>query len=293
MPKANANHIQIEYDTFGDSTLPALLLIMGLGGQMIMWDKEFCQQLADRGFYVIRYDNRDIGLSTKFETAGIPDVMAAMTASMQGETVEPPYSLDDMADDAAGLLDALSIEKAHICGASMGGMIAQVFAYRHPSRILTLTSIMSGTGNPELPPGKPEAMAALTTPAPRNREEYIENGVKTWKVIGSPGFPFDEGRIRDMTAEAFDRSFYPQGMARQMVAILAHGNRKPRLADVNVPTLVIHGDSDPLVPVEAGKDTADAIKGAKLLIVKGMGHDFNRGTWPEIIRAIDQHAAGK
>ena len=291
MPKANANNIQIEYDTFGKSSSPALLLIMGLGGQMIFWDEEFCKQLAGSGFFVIRYDNRDIGLSTKFEAKGVPDVMAAITASMQGKPISAPYSLDDMANDAAGLLDALSIKKAHICGASMGGMIAQTFAYKHPSRILTLTSIMSSTGNPQLPPGKPEAMAALTTPAPRDRDEYIEQGIKTWKIIGSPGFPFDEKRIRKLSAEAFDRSFYPQGMARQLVAILAHGNRKSRLSSINVPTLVIHGDSDPLVPVEAGKDTADAIKGAKLLIIKGMGHDFARGTWPEIIGAIHQHAS--
>jgi len=285
-----ANGIQIAYDVFGESSSPPLVLVMGLGGQMILWDVEFCEQLAEKGHFVIRFDNRDVGLSTKFEEAGIPDVMAAMIASMQGEPVESSYSLDDMADDAAGLLDALNIDKAHICGVSMGGMIAQVFAYRNPSRILSLTSIMSNTGNPELPQGKPEALMVVTTPAPEEREAFIEYGIKFWQTIGSPGFPFDEERVRKMSAESYDRSYYPQGMARQFMAILAHGDRRSSLGSVTVPTLVIHGADDPLVPVEGGKDTAAAVPGAELFIIEGMGHDLPRGAWPQIVDAISNHS---
>jgi len=286
MPQVAANGIKIEYDTFGDSTSPSLLLVMGLGTQMIAWREEFCEQLAAKGFYVIRFDNRDIGLSTKFEEAGIPDIVATMTAFMEGKPVETPYTLDDMADDAVGLLDALNIEKAHICGASMGGMIVQVMAYRHPTRILSLTSIMSTTGNPELPQGRPEAMAALTTPAPDGREAIIENGVNTVRIIGSTGFPFDEETARKFAAESYDRSYYPQGMARQMVAIASHNDRRASLASVKVPTLVIHGDVDPLVPIDGGRDTAESIPGAELLIIEGMGHDLPPGAWPQIIDEI-------
>ena len=188
MPKVTANGIQIEYDTFGESASPALLLVMGAGGQMIFWDYEFCELLAKRGHLVIRFDNRDVGRSTKFEKAGIPDMMAAM----KGEPVGAAYPLEDMADDAVGLLEGLGIEKAHICGASMGGMIAQVISYRYPERVLSLTSIMSSTGNPELPQIKPEVLAALFKPVPEEREAYIEHNVNLWRTLWSPGFPFDE-----------------------------------------------------------------------------------------------------
>ena len=286
MPNVTANGIQIEYDTFGDGSSPALLLVMGLGTQMIAWRDEFCEFLAAKGHFVVRFDNRDIGLSTKLEEAGIPDIVSTMTALMEGKPVEPPYTLNDMADDAVGLLDALSIGKAHICGASMGGMIVQNMACRHPTRVLSLTSIMSTTGNPGLPQGKPEAMAALTTPAPDGRDAIIENGVHVVRTIGSTGFPFDEEMTRRFSAEAYDRSYYPQGMARQMVAIVAQEDRRPSLAGVKVPTLVIHGDADPLVPVEGGIDTADSIPGAELLIIEGMGHDMPTGAWPQIIDGI-------
>lgn len=286
MPNVTANGIQIEYDTFGNSSSPPLLLVMGLGTQMIAWAVEFCEQLAARGLYVIRFDNRDIGLSTKFEEAGIPDMMAAMAASFEGKSIEAPYSLDDMADDAVGLLDALNIEKAHICGASMGGMIVQIMAYRHPTRVLSLTSIMSTTGNPELPQGKPEAMAVLTTPAPEGRVAIIESGLRVVRTIGSSGFPFDEEAARKFSEEAYDRSYYPQGMTRQMVAVIAHGDRRPSLASIKVPTLVIHGSADPLVPIEGGRDTAESIPGAELLIIDGMGHDMPLGAWPQIIDGI-------
>ena len=280
-----ANGIQIEYDTFGDKSSPALLLIMGGGSQMIYWEVEFCELLAQKGLLVIRFDNRDVGLSTKFEQAGIPDIMAAM----RGEPVEPAYTLEDMADDAVGLLDALDIEKAHICGASVGGMIAQVMSYRHPEHVLSLTSIMSGTGNPELPQIKPDILAEVYKPVPDEREAYIEHHVNMWQKLWSPGFPFDEKRLRTLMAQSYDRSYYPQGMARQSAAVIAHGYQKSSIASITTPTLVIHGGKDPFMPVEGGRETAQLIPGAKLLIIDGMGHDIPKETWPTIIDAIANH----
>ncbi|MCP4756227.1 MAG: alpha/beta hydrolase [Proteobacteria bacterium] len=289
MANVTANGIKIEYDTFGDKSGPALLLIMGLGGQMIHWEEDFCKQLADEDLYVIRFDNRDIGLSQHFDELGIPDVMGAVAASMEGKEIESSYSVDDMADDAVGLLDALNIDKAHICGASMGGMITQTVGIRHPARVMSLVSIMSSTGNPELPQSKPEAMEVLLTPSPEERNAYIERSVENNKVIGSPGFSFDEKRVREIAGQAFDRSFHPQGIARQTVAIIAHGNRKPALASVRAPTLVIHGADDPLVPIEGGQDTVDAIPGAELLVIDGMGHNLPQETWTQIVGAISNH----
>jgi len=291
MPDITANGIQIEYDTFGDESSPPLLLVMGLGAQMINWDEEFCTQLADRGLYVIRFDNRDVGLSTKFEEAGIPNITKIMAAVAQGEAFDAPYTLNEMADDAMGLLDALGIKKAHVCGASMGAMITQVIGYRHPDRVLSLIPIMGSTGSPDVPPAKPEAMALLTTPAPTEREANIEHAVKTQPVLGGSGFPFDEKRARDMAARAYDRAFYPQGFARQMAAIMATGNRKPLLKGVTAPTLVIHGSDDPLVPLEGGLDTADGIPGAEMQIIEGMGHGLVVGAWPQLIEAIAGHVA--
>jgi len=290
MPKVNANNIQIEYDTFGDPSSKPILLIMGLGGQMIDWDEEFCEQLVSRGFYVIRFDNRDVGLSTKFEEAGVPDVIAVMNAVQAGETVEVPYLLEDMADDAVGLLDALYVEKAHVCGASMGAYISQIVAFRHPTRVLSLTSIMGSTGNPDLPPPTPEAMRVLLMSMPTEREAYIDAEINGWRVLYGSGFPFDEEKWRIDIASSYDRCFYPQGFTRQLAAIRVNGNRKPKLASINVPTLVIHGADDPLVPVEGGKDTAAAILGAKLLIIDGMGHSLPPETWPRIVEAITENA---
>lgn len=288
MPNVTANGIQIEYDTFGDSSMPPLLLIMGLGRQMIFWDEKLCEMLAGQGLYVIRFDNRDVGLSTKFEEAGVPDIMAALTAWMQGQELQPPYSLNDMADDAIGLLDALGIEKAHICGVSMGSFITQIIGYRHPSRVLSLIPIMGTTGNPELPQPKPEAVEVLLTPAPEEREAYLEHAVKTWKVLWGT-LNYDRDYMRQKAAMEYDRAFYPQGMARQYVAILAYGNRKPYLASITAPTLVIHGAEDPLVPLEGGKDTAEAIPGAELLIIDGMGHSLPKDVWSQIVDAIGKH----
>jgi len=291
MPKAKVNNIQIEYDTFGDPSSKPLLLVMGLGAQMILWLDELCELFVNKGFYVIRFDNRDVGLSTKIEEAGVPDLMAAINALQKGEEVKAPYSLEDMADDAIGVLDALNIDKAHICGASMGGMIVQIIAYRHPTRVLSLTSIMSTTGNPDLPQAKPEILQILFTPIPSKREAYIEESVKRRQIIYGSGFPFDENLARELSAKVYDRNFYPQGMMRQLMAIMANGNRKPKLASIKVPTLVIHGGDDPLVPVEGGKDTAEAISGAELLIIDGMGHSLPPETWSQIIDAIATNVA--
>ncbi len=291
MPIAHANGIDIEYEVFGKPDDKPLLLIMGLGAQMILWDEQFCEQLAARGHRVIRFDNRDVGLSTKCDDGGVPDVMAAVTASMTRQPVTAPYKLSDMAADAAGLLGALGIDKAHIVGASMGGMIAQTVAIEHPERVLTLTSIMSTTGNPDLPPARPEAMGALLTPPPADRDGNIARSVEVFRTIGSPGFPFEEERIRDRAARSYDRCYHPAGVMRQMVAILASGSRKEALRQVRVPALVIHGVDDPLVPLAGGIDTAEAIPGASLLQIEGMGHDMPRPLWPRLIEAISELTA--
>ncbi|GAB6127110.1 alpha/beta hydrolase [Humidesulfovibrio idahonensis] len=290
MPQATANGIQIEYETFGERSRPALLLIAGNGAQMLVWDAAFCELLVQAGFFVIRFDNRDAGLSTKFDAAGIPDMMALIQAAMAGQPVEAPYSLDDMADDCIGLLTTLGIEKAHICGASMGGMIAQVVAYRHPLHVLSLTSIMSCTGNPNVPQGQQEAIAAVVAPAPEGREANIGHNLNVWRKIWSPGYPFEEERARTFLEQSYDRSYYPQGMPRQNAALLANGDRRAALSALQTPTLVIHGADDPLISAEAGKDTAQVIPGAKLLIIAGMGHDMPTGTWPQIVAAISRLA---
>jgi pimeloyl-ACP methyl ester carboxylesterase len=291
MPQKTVNNIQIEYDTFGDPMSNPLLLVMGLGSQMIRWPEEFCEMLVKQGFYVIRFDNRDVGLSTKFEKAGVPDIRSAIVASQKGEEINSPYSLEDMAHDAIGLLDAMGISKAHICGASMGGMIAQIIAYRYPNRVLSLTSIMSSTGNPELPQAKPEVMQILFTPVPKEREKYIKESVKRRHIIYGSGFPFDEELAKTLAVIEYDRCFYPVGLMRQLMAIMANGNRKIALNSIKVPTLVIHGTDDPLVPVEGGKDTVDAIPGAELLLIDGMGHSLPPETWTQVVNAIVSNAS--
>ena len=286
MPHAHANGITIEYDTFGNPGDVPLLLIMGLGAQMILWDEEFCSTLAKRGHWVIRFDNRDIGLSTKLDDAGMPDVVAAVSAIVTRQPIAAPYTLSDMAADTAGLLDALDIPTAHVVGASMGGMIAQTVAIEHPRRVRTLTSIMSSTGSPDLPPARPEAMAALLSPPPVGRSESIERAVSVFRTIGSPGFPFDEEHVRERAARSYDRCFHPIGVMRQLVAILASGDRTEALKSVTIPTLVIHGADDPLVPVEAGQATAAAVPGAQLVTLAGMGHDLPKPLWQRVIDAI-------
>ncbi len=291
MPQVTANGIQIAYETFGDRSGRPILLIIGLGGQMIQWDEALCRDLAGRGHFVIRFDNRDVGLSSKIEKAGTPNLAEVFGKLLKGEKITAPYTLEDMADDAVGLLDSLQIRQAHICGMSMGGMIAQTIAIRHPARVLSLISIYSSTGNPEIPRAKPEIMGLLTTPPPGERQAYIEHMTKVFKAIAGPGFPFDEEWTRRIVGERYDRGFCPPGQMRQLVAVLTQTNRVSALASVKVPTLVIHGTSDPLVSVQGGKDTAKAIPGARLMLIDGMGHDLpHGGAWPQIIEAISEHS---
>ena len=291
MSNVQANGIQIEFDTFGDAANPALLLVMGLGAQMVSWQEEFCDGLAERDFFVIRYDNRDVGLSTKLDSAGIPDVAKARADAEAGLPVSAPYTLSDMAADGMGLLDALGIDRAHVVGASMGGMIVQTMAIDHPQRLISLTSIMSTTGEPGLPPSSPEAQAQLMTPAPTDRASYIENAVKGSHIYGCAAHRRNDEKRREMAAAAYDRCFYPQGFARQIVGIAASGPRHQKLASVSTPTLVIHGAMDSLINIEGGRATARAIKGSELLILDEMGHDLPESYWPEIFGAISALAA--
>jgi pimeloyl-ACP methyl ester carboxylesterase len=289
MARARLNGIELEYECFGDRGARPLLLIMGLGAQLLLWEEEFCAGLVERGHLVVRYDNRDVGLSTKLEEAGEPNMLEVMQAAAAGRTVETAYTLDEMADDAAGLLDALQLESAHVVGASMGGMIAQTLVLRHADRVRSLTSIMSTTGNPDLPPPQPDALAALMRPRVEEREAAIEQAVSLQRLIGGTGFPFDVERTRRLAERSYDRSFYPAGITRQLAAVMASGSRAPALASVKAPTLVIHGDADPLVPVEGGRDTARAIPGAELLVIEGLGHEMPPPVWPRVIEAISRH----
>jgi pimeloyl-ACP methyl ester carboxylesterase len=283
MPSVNANGIELEYETFGDAGDSPLLLVMGLGAQMVLWDEGFCEGLADRGHYVVRYDNRDTGLSTKFEEHGVPDLIGLMTGQSDAP---PPYTLEDMAADGAGLIDALGLESAHICGASMGGMIVQTMAIHHGDKVRSMTSIMSTTGNPELPAADPAAINQLMAPPATNREEAMQRSVDAFKVFGSPGFAFDEARVREKAGRSYDRCFLPSGQARQMAAIAAQPNRVPALRELDLPSLVVHGEADPLVPVSGGHDTAQAIRNAELLLIEGMGHDMPVEVQPRIADAI-------
>lgn len=287
---AKANGIELCYDTFGDRAAPPIVLIMGLAAQMIAWDEEFCGGLASHGYWVIRFDNRDIGHSTKFAAHGVPDVMAMLGPLLQGKTVSAPYTLRDMAADTVGLMDALGIKTAHLVGASMGGAIAQEIAIRHPARLRTLTSIMSSTGEPGLAQPTPEAMQILMAPTPADRDAYLKRYLQTWAVLRGPGFPLDEARDAERGARNFERGLNPAGVARQLAAIMASGSRKDALAAVKAPALIIHGDADPLVRLDGGEATARAIPGAKLLVIKGMGHALPIPMWPQIIAAIEGHA---
>ncbi|MED5261746.1 MAG: alpha/beta fold hydrolase [Myxococcota bacterium] len=290
MPKVLANGIEIEFETFGDSAADPLLLVMGLGGQLIHWHTEFCEQLAAHGHFVIRYDNRDVGLSTWFDEAGTPDLLPMMKAVRAGEPVDVPYTLADMANDGMGLLSALSIERAHICGVSMGGMIVQRMAIDHPERVKTMTSIMSTTGNPDLPPAAPEVMAKLLAPPPRNLEESIDRAITMSALVGSPAYPATETELRETAELAFQRAFHPEGTARHLAAITADGSREEGLKALATPSLVIHGRDDALVPFTSGVATAEAIPGAQSLWIEGMGHDMPRALWDPVIVAIHERA---
>jgi pimeloyl-ACP methyl ester carboxylesterase len=286
---ANANGLRLCYDTFGDPPAPPLLLIMGLGAQMVLWDDDFCTQLAEHGFYVIRFDNRDIGRSTQIDAPAKVDLPALLMQQMQGKPIAAPYLLRDMANDAAALLDALGIPSAHIVGASMGGMIAQELAVHHPNRVRSLVSIMSTTGQPGLPGPTPEAAAVLMAPPPTTRDEYIASFARNWKVLRAGSFPADEARDPTRAALFYERGLNPAGVARQLLAIFASGDRTPGLATIKTPTLIIHGDVDPLVPHAAGQATHAAIAGSQMLTVAGMGHALPMVVWPQVIGAIAAH----
>ncbi|MGW3348055.1 alpha/beta fold hydrolase [Nonomuraea rubra] len=272
--RAAANGIDIAYESFGSPDGRPLLLIMGLGAQLIQWDEGLCELLAEQGHHVVRFDNRDAGLSTHFHEHGVPARGAA-----------PPYLLDDLADDTAALMDVLGWPSAHVVGASMGGMVAQTLAIRHPARVLTLTSVMSTPGPSVAPPTEAAAAILMGRPA-ESREAVLEQAVLTWSTIGSPGYELDQDRIKAMAGLAYDRCFDPAGTARQLAAIMASGDRTELLGQVKVPTLVLHGEADPLIPVVGGRATAAAIPGARLVTYPGMGHDLPRELWPAFVAEI-------
>jgi pimeloyl-ACP methyl ester carboxylesterase len=274
--------IELAHESFGSPEDTPLLLVMGLATQMIGWPDDFCRMLAERGLYVVRFDNRDIGLSTHLDSAGAPDVLAVMG----GDHSRVAYRLADMAEDTAGLLDALGLDSAHVVGASMGGMIAQTLAIRHPERVRSLTSIMSTTGDPAVGAPAEAALGALLAPPATDRQSAVQRAVDTYRVIGSPGFEFDEAGLRERAGLSFDRAYDPAGVARQLAAILASPDRTADLARVAVPTLVVHGEQDALVDVSGGRATAAAIPGAELLVVDGMGHDLPRAVWPQLVDRI-------
>jgi pimeloyl-ACP methyl ester carboxylesterase len=282
MPTVFANGLELDYDSFGSAEDPPLVLIMGFSVQKIAWDEAFCQLLADRGFFVIRFDNRDVGLSTKITDAPEPNLAAAFS----GDFSSASYHLEDMADDTAGLLDGLGIPAAHIVGASMGGMIAQTLATHHPQRVRSLCSIMSTTGNPSVGQPSPEAIGALLNPPPQTRDEAMDQAVSVGRVIGSPDYPADEGAVRELAGRAWDRNHDPNGIVRQLLAIMAQADRTEPLGSLRIPTLVVHGEADPLINVSGGRATAAAIPGARLVVIPGMGHDLPVGVWPQVVDAI-------
>ena len=273
--------IEIAYQTLGDPADPPLLLVMGLGMQLIHWDLELCEELAESGHHVIRFDNRDAGLSTQID-APVPPIVRAMA----GFHIDAPYLLTDMANDSFGLLDGLGIERAHVMGVSMGGMIGQTMAITRPERVLSLTSIMSTTGERRAGMPKLRVWSVLMRRAPGDREAFQDYFVRMFRIIGSPGFPQDEPRVRELAAATFDRAHNPAGTARQLGAIIASGDRTADLRRLQVPTTVIHGTDDPLIPFRGGVATARAIPGAELVAIPGMGHDMPREVWPKFHEAL-------
>jgi len=270
MPRARANGIELEYEVVGDAHAPPLLMIMGLGSQMIVWPEEWIQMLAARGYRVIRYDNRDVGLSTR------PDA---------------PYTLDDMADDAAGLLDALDLPSAHVVGASMGGFIAQLLALRHPRRVRSLCIMMSSTGARDVGAPEPDILPMLMMPVPTDRADYIAYRIKISRRLASTAYDFDEPRIRRLAERAYDRAFFPLGGQRQLAAVMSSADRTPRLGDIRAPTLIVHGSADPIVAVSGGEALARAIPNATLRLFPGMGHDLPAALWPAFTDAIAANTA--
>ncbi len=294
MTRTKANGIEIEYETAGDKSDPALLLVMGLGAQLTIWPDAFFHGLATQGFFVIRYDNRDTGLSTDFGSWGVPNIADAFQKLMSGKKVDTPYLVKDMAADAIGLLDALGIDKAHMVGASMGGMIVQTVAALWPERTRSMVSIMSTSGRPGLPPGKPEALAMLTAqPEGPSREQRVKYGIKLRQTIAGAGYPPAEAELRAFVEKNVDRRWYPEGGARQYLSIIASGDRVEMLKKIKVPTLVLHGEDDPLLPVECGRDVARLVPAAEIQTYPGWGHDFPKGMIPTVIDRIVKFCGGK
>lgn len=296
MTSATVRGLAIDYECFGDAAAPAILLIMGLGMPGVAWPDPFVEGLVAAGFRVIRFDNRDCGHSGKVAGGRLPDLRLAIARALLRRKVAAPYTLDDMAADSVGLLDALRIERAHLVGVSMGGMIAQNVAALYPQRVGSLVSIMSSTGNPNLRValGKARALRAiLARPASTvDTEALVEHYARVFGVIGSPGFAVDADALRSNLRRIVSRGIQPAGTARQLLAILASGDRRPLLARIVAPTLVVHGSADPLVPVAAGRDTADSIPGARLAIVSGMGHDLPPGVQTLLVERIVEHCRG-
>jgi pimeloyl-ACP methyl ester carboxylesterase len=284
---APVNGVEIAYQEIGEESGEPLLLVMGLGTQMLAWDEEFCAMLAERGFRVVRFDNRDIGRSTMLSAAGVP----RRADLFLGRGAGAAYLLSDMAADAAGLMDHLEIESAHVVGVSMGGMIGQTLAIEHPERVRSLVSMMSTTGSRRVGTPTLKALALLFAQSPRSREGYVEQVVKTFKTIGSPGFPMDEDRLRQVAGEMYDRSHRPAGVLRQIHAISASGNRTEALRRLRLPVTVLHGTRDPLIRPSGGRATAKAIPGARLRLIEGMGHDLPRELWPTFAEEIAANAA--
>ena len=293
MPDTKANGITIHYEDHGDPSHPAMLLIMGFGAQLTLWPDELVEELVGEGFRVIRFDNRDVGLSEKFDGVKAPGPVKLTLLSKIGFTPKVPYTLADMADDAIGLLDALEIEQAHIVGASMGGMIGQHVVARYPARCLSYTQIFSTTGNAGLPAAKKEALDALVKlPASQEEDALVDHGVMLARTIGSPKYPSDEERLRERARSSIRRSFYPEGPSRHLAAILADGDRREMIRQIAVPTLVLHGEDDPLVPCEGGRDTAACIPDAKLRTIPGWGHDLPLDLVDDLAHEISTHAKG-
>ena len=283
MPQVEANGISLEVETMGSSENPAVLLVMGLGAQMTAWPENYCKQLSERGYFVIRFDNRDVGLSTWFDDAGEPNMNRTYLSALFGRKIKAPYSLSDMADDAVGVLDSLGVEKAHLMGASMGGMIVQRFALNHPERVISLCSIMS---TPRFIRPEYQLTVELMEPDSGTRDGRIESGLKAAGLLHGEKFPLPEN-LRELVAASIDRAWHPSGTTRQLTAILSDGDRRPELRTLSIPTTVIHGTDDRLVPPKAGKETAEAIKGSRLVEIEGMGHSMPEETWPEIFRVFD------
>jgi pimeloyl-ACP methyl ester carboxylesterase len=291
MPEAIANDITIHYEEIGDSDAPTFLLISGLGSQMTGWPLEFCRKLAAKGFHVVRFDNRDIGLSQYFDEAGTPNMKEVLAELAQGNKPQSAYTLADMAADAAGLLDALNIDKAHIAGASMGGMIAQMVAINHGDKCFSMCSVMSTSGRKSLPQAAPEISALLTArPEQNDRESLARHAMRTKKIVGSPEHQANDAEMLENALADVDRAYHPQGQSRQYVAVIASGSRSYLLRNVTVPTLVLHGSIDPLVPPAAGRDTADLVPGAEYVEIDGMGHDIPLGLWDTIAEHMASHA---